>query len=261
MLASILPGARELRTPLAVGICLGAIVWIRWGDAFPTEAEATGFLARAYDTFGALGATVTLAVASFVCYLFGSLYVGIVGQAIKRFVSLSQRRQAAILQRHFMRELDAHLRRVCEKNQLSDSERGRLSESFDLRAADGERALTTPESLRPRLLVASRDLYDEMDREESEADLRLNLALPVAVLSVALAFEWTPWALFGVVVAVLLFWQGMTKLFASRAVIVTAISHEIIQSPIVEQRKREIDEIVEAILATRAVNVVSRLSS
>ena len=72
MLASLLPGLRDLRTPLAVGYLWLVGLWLIFHDSVPiNEASATGPLRSAYQLGGALGASAVLAAVSFVAYLLG----------------------------------------------------------------------------------------------------------------------------------------------------------------------------------------------
>jgi|GEM_PF-1725636 len=230
----MLPGARELRTPLVTGVCLALAVWVLFGDGFPTSAEATGFVARGYDAAGAVGATTVLVLASFACYLVGSVYVSALLPAVK--VLLTRPRLAG--QYRYPFELvvfvDDELRYAAGR-ELSGEEK-------DLVRLVADETFRTATTLRPRLLVASRDLYDEMDRDETEADLRLGLAMPLALLAVGVAAEWTPWAMVGLLVSVLLAYQGTEKLRASRRVFIEAIVQGIVQSPPIETQKRQLAE-------------------
>ena len=73
MLASLLPGVRELRAPLAAGYPWLLAAWLLFYDEIRSRDEATG----AVDTFYGLNDAATaigLAIAlSFVAYLIGSL--------------------------------------------------------------------------------------------------------------------------------------------------------------------------------------------
>ena len=71
MLASIIPGLRDLRVPLACGFLWLVALWLLIYDDIPTEQEATGIAAEIYRLFGALGPASLLAVLSFVAYLIG----------------------------------------------------------------------------------------------------------------------------------------------------------------------------------------------
>ena len=74
MLASLLPGLRDLRTPLATGYLWVVALWLVLHDWVPGSVEAaTGPIKSLYQlgTFG--GDAVTLAALSFIAYLLGSM--------------------------------------------------------------------------------------------------------------------------------------------------------------------------------------------
>jgi hypothetical protein len=73
MLASLLPGFRDLRGPLAVGYTWLLILWLLFADHLPHDRPSgNGALAKLFDLGGLLGPTVVLGVVSFVAYLIGS---------------------------------------------------------------------------------------------------------------------------------------------------------------------------------------------
>ena len=73
MLASILPGVRDLRTPLAVGYLIFIDLWvITRGAILPARMESP-FVASLYEFFDLVGTPGALAIASFLAYLVGSV--------------------------------------------------------------------------------------------------------------------------------------------------------------------------------------------
>ena len=74
MLASLLPGLRDLRTPLAVGYLWVVALWLLLHDWWPESVEAaTGPTKFLYELSALLGSAATLAALSFVVYLLGSM--------------------------------------------------------------------------------------------------------------------------------------------------------------------------------------------
>lgn len=74
MLASLLPGLRDLRTPLAVGYLWVVALWLLLHDWWPESVEAaTGPTKFLYELSAPLGSAATLAALSFVVYLLGSM--------------------------------------------------------------------------------------------------------------------------------------------------------------------------------------------
>jgi hypothetical protein len=75
MLMNLLPGLRELRAPLASGYLWLISVWLLLSDMgwLPSKRPpGNGVAARLWDLGGLVGATVVLAVFTFVAYLIGS---------------------------------------------------------------------------------------------------------------------------------------------------------------------------------------------
>ena len=73
MLASLLPGVRELRAPLAAGYLWLLAAWLLFYDEIPSREEATGAVDAFYglnDEATAIGLAIAL---SFLAYLIGSL--------------------------------------------------------------------------------------------------------------------------------------------------------------------------------------------
>lgn len=74
MLASLLPGLRDVRTPLTVGYLWLFIGWAWFGDRFPrTRPPGHGLVARLFDLHTVVGTPATTAAVSFLAYLLGAL--------------------------------------------------------------------------------------------------------------------------------------------------------------------------------------------
>ncbi|WAZ26962.1 hypothetical protein STRCI_008653 [Streptomyces cinnabarinus] len=81
MLASLLPGLRDLRTPLAVGYLWLACAWLWFHDTLPRRETAHGAIADLYDLEGILPAAALLAVLTFFAYFLGSILVMDIAEA------------------------------------------------------------------------------------------------------------------------------------------------------------------------------------
>ncbi|NJP97668.1 hypothetical protein HCN51_51000 [Nonomuraea sp. FMUSA5-5] len=55
MPTTLLPGVREIRTPLAVGYAWLLVVWVAIGHTIPEPAKATGVIADTYRLAQAAG--------------------------------------------------------------------------------------------------------------------------------------------------------------------------------------------------------------
>lgn len=73
MLTQLLPGFRELRSPLATGVLWLLTLWVAVGDRMPSRTEATGFAARVYDLAELTGRPGVGAALIFTAYVIGSV--------------------------------------------------------------------------------------------------------------------------------------------------------------------------------------------
>src|SRR5260370_42274600 len=72
MLSSLLPGLRELRTPLATGYLWLANIWLMVGWKLPSKKPANGPIAAFWDLGTLTGKAAVLAVISFAAYMIGT---------------------------------------------------------------------------------------------------------------------------------------------------------------------------------------------
>ena len=72
-LTNLLPGLRQLRTPLAAGLIWLFAGWLAFAPAIPDRATATGVIADVYRLSAAVGKVPTLAAAAFAAFLVGVL--------------------------------------------------------------------------------------------------------------------------------------------------------------------------------------------
>jgi hypothetical protein len=73
MLAALLPGVRDFRTPLATGYLVLLDIWLLWGRGLIPETPTNEFARRLADLSSLMGSTVTLAAVSFAAYLVGAV--------------------------------------------------------------------------------------------------------------------------------------------------------------------------------------------
>jgi hypothetical protein len=75
VLAGVLPGIREVRTPLAVGFAWMLVIWFGVAYLLPEKGDATGPLRDAYRLADAAGPAGTAIALSVVAYLIGAVVV------------------------------------------------------------------------------------------------------------------------------------------------------------------------------------------
>ncbi|GAB2447599.1 hypothetical protein HD599_001633 [Conyzicola lurida] len=268
MLASLLPGFRDLRVPLATGFLWLVVVWLATYPVIPTLDEASGLAEEVYRILGALGPAALVAVLSFVAYIIGVLLVRpgtAIVQFLLRVVPTSGRRlsmASSIESRQLARKVALNMVRagVSLPPELSEMqpyvERRGMREESDL--SENElvsriaATLTTQMYMEislvaTRLLADSRDLFDRYDRAEAEAAFRFGVALPLVAISALL-----PWRLdldgwgFAVIIAVgflvagALILEGTRKQIESNDAIFQAVFSDKADFPSIEAARTDI---------------------
>lgn len=194
MLTSLLPGFREVRAPLAAGALLLATAYLLVSDqvasATASRATSPGF-GRLSDSLGRSG---WLIVAAVLAYL--------VGSALVTFRNMLNQRLLLGWLRHLSDEtyVDGRHRKqtrwesvVAPISRTALSRVGRLgheSTIYDQRVAIGVGSDVILGGGK-RLLIASKDLHNEVDRLQAESEFRDALVPPAAILGVVLAASLT----------------------------------------------------------------------
>jgi len=265
MLASLLPGLRDLRTPLTVGYLWLLFGWFSFGDALPrSDPRDGGVVSRTYELVGILGAPAAVAALSFAAYVIGAIVTlptegGLATSLLRRLEPRVHGRGPGAEHR-----LRARLRRL-----LSSADEPGTRSEFDRRLkgiraaaaelpADVRRRVGFPEGprgeelvpplsdLRDRLLAMNQDMYGEYDRYAAEASFRLNVVPPLLALSAVVAVDLGS-PLPGLVVPVwlVLLVQGVNRLQQARMVLWRAVITEKITLP-AEDRLQEARELTDS---------------
>jgi hypothetical protein len=226
MLASILPGLREVRTPLAVGYLWFLNLWLWWGNKLPRQAPEDSewsAASRIFELSGWLGKGATVAAVSFAAYLLGSLillpytlsgFKPATGYPSKSdewqfvygymFLKGDPTRMKNPTYRFFYRFNVAltDLATVVLKRILGSAARSFIATTRELAAEVNESENDTlqlitknREDLRTRLLVADKELFGEYDRLAAESQFRINVALPLllAIMTVLVTADVRFW--------------------------------------------------------------------
>lgn len=270
MLASLLPGVREIRAPLAAGYLWLFALWLAL-EPFPSAEEATGLEAAVIDLADAATPVAVGVVLSFVAYLVGSLSEVLV-QRYRRWLSVPVNAYGGPSGGRRMRGVPDLL---CSSNgyyslQVVAAERVREAES-KLQAA-GRSLENVPREFRPpvelvpgetlasvasaqladlaffelpltstRLMWEQPELFSAVDRLRAEAELRWALPLPLVVtlLVVAIRDHWT-WILGLLVVALVLYQAGRRERDAGDLV-VDAVWIGRVEAPAFERLRRAVE--------------------
>lgn len=73
LLTSILPGLRDVRTPLACGYMWLIAAWLAFANYLPHTRPNAGITASIWDLGGHVGKAATLAAVTFAAYLIGAI--------------------------------------------------------------------------------------------------------------------------------------------------------------------------------------------
>jgi hypothetical protein len=221
MLASLLPGVRDLRVPLAAGYIWLLDAWLIWHQVLPvSRPRGDGEVQALFDLGLLLGRPAVIAAASFLAFLLGSI--------------LQQDAQGWLMRKVGRRTSQKTFKTFQEwiqRTTPADPDKDR-AQDFNRLVGGNARQFAT------QLMVANERLYGNYDRLCAEAELRINAAPPIAALGVVL----TPldWRFLGLVaVGALLAYQGYIRSRSGREVLIHAIMAGVIgmdATPAAEQR-------------------------
>jgi hypothetical protein len=293
VLASVVPGLREIRAPLAAGYLWLIAAWLLVADHVPHEDKATGLLARAYDLEHAVS-TFGLGVAvSFVAYLVGSVteawakrvYDGAAGY-VRRTKNPSTQTSVSLpvldlaIERVMTpvfamlqegddpRRVDqTEVRRAKTQVELVRDEHGeQLSDQDQLDAfvqalvdVAAERASDEMDLAMTRMIGAEPELYSEVDRLRAESDLRFAILPPLLLVTSILTFEGSLYWLFTLPFAAVLLWQAVETRDRAERRLVDAIRLRRTSTPGLEEFESMMQKAAERSALEREAPVSTRL--
>lgn len=100
--------------------------------------------------------------------------------------------------------------------------------------------------LATRLMTNQPEIFAELDRHRSEAELRYQLVLPLLFVDLALAITWTSWMILALPLVVFLFVQGMHSAQRAGDIIADAVLIGQVTPPAVERVERIAEELIQA---------------
>lgn len=301
MLAQILPGFRDFRTPLVTGYLWLLATWILLGKPLPSKARKDGLLGIVNALTEYLSGTVVVVVLSFLAYMIGLLLavefkvlttlVGKYGWTIDATVKSGGKRSRLVR----IADIDAHQRFLATdagsrmQRLISEASARVEKREVDWQAICREYSIPEPQgdedkaywgqvngdpdrvdevkrkgillSLAPKLLEnlreeipimgtklqkENKDLYDSYDRNKAEAEYRLSVAIPIAVVSILILFfhlAINPWlnvtiGVVGTIAAFILLRKGWMKSQEATSVIISALEIEAIKSNVLNRLEK-----------------------
>lgn len=257
MLSSILPGLRELRTPLAVGYLWLLFLYLVLTDRLP-QRLSDGPVSRMDALQGLLGQGFTLTALTFIAYVLGIL-VGFSPflPPLRSYPRIVHRVRRQGWRPYFyrqevpdplLRDAEAYVER--EAARISRNNQGILASDLAevLGVRDENTAWRTKVStvaavvmaeaptLAVRLQIASENLYQSYDRKRAESEFRSAVGVPTAALIVAIGVieRWPPFFLL-LIAPIALVVKGSERSRAAQAELIQVLLQGVMRSPLLER--------------------------
>ncbi|MFD8228638.1 hypothetical protein ACFV16_31380 [Streptomyces massasporeus] len=252
MIASLLPGIREIRTPLVTGYIWLISLWLIAGSAIPGRGQAQGKIRQIYSFTDFFGKSAILAAITFAAYLLGTLLEVKAVSALSPILWIRREVQRDIYGRQAWEELTQPHRilkfrplltkpasKTLERyvhNRVQGTAPENAEKWFGKESFRAQEILATDlDQVRTRLFAVNTDLYGESDRKASESDVRANVALAGAFLSVVLSLNFSLWWLLLLPVSAILLVRGISLARQANDMLVQAVVTELVKSPALEQ--------------------------
>ncbi|MEU5121194.1 hypothetical protein [Streptomyces asoensis] len=244
MLMNLLPGLREIRTPLASGYIWLLALWFSVRDHVPERAEASGLLLSAYRLMDVVGTPATLAAASFVAYLLGQLQVE-PDTARKGVIRVAGHRGAQYLLRDIPKGGWEGKPPAVSQSSITtlgsyiETRQGELDPAGtrdpSSRFFESEDMLTRVTSdlrtLALHLQVNKPELFQDYDRLASEAAFRVNVGAALGGLSLVLAIVGGNAAfLVGLIITLLMVRSGIFRQQTANDLLIETLTSRIVTS-------------------------------
>lgn len=267
MLAQILPGFRDFRTPLVTGSLWMIFFWLISGMQVPSEEVKTGPMGLVNSLGDYFSPALLAGTLSFTAYVIGI----ILALDSKQATYLVSRISMWGMNRGFRFKTDEEMRkglhtwryrqrRVAERRKtpllhmliFESMERSLDPQKYprgSTKWADTESGLILRLEgeiplLGTKLLEKNKELYDIFDRTRSEADFRLGISLPIVAISIQQSIaafnNYEPQAglvvLFaGMITTGILLIKGWNKVRESSGTVLSMVHIGVIKSDILEQ--------------------------
>jgi hypothetical protein len=273
LLTNLLPGLRELRTPLAAGYLLFLAIFVFWHDEITSGVEQkSGLIGELSKLASSAGTGPTLAALTFAAYVVGIAWTQAIGALIGVVVT-SRARLSKFLNRRVRRsagevvltpdtqegEQKPDQRSSREKysalpigDRLSliiRTKQSSLRQKYTDRGRDPNKdtilqtildRTPAPGELKSefagvpgRLLGKDPELWSAWDRNRSEAEFRITMAFSTAVLFLSFSRAGWLWYL-AILLSVILWLAGKQKDHEATELLIGAIEADRIQLPLFE---------------------------
>jgi uncharacterized membrane protein len=263
VLASLLPGLRELRAPLSAGYLWLLAAWLLVESHVAGRKGATGVLGSLYELGTAAGAVGVAAAVSFIAYLVGSISEELWEEPWRRAM-LAWRRprsdapeawKTPSLSNDGLRSIQLLVSTASDR--IHDvglkPEDVRWQHAMPTTVTEGEptgdmdfwlgrRTIDELGLVGARLMIDAPELFNAADRMRAESELRLAVIPPLGVLTAILAVEMSPLWLVLVLPLVALFRQAVRRRQQAGDGIADALWTGKVKAPVLERLESLIDE-------------------
>jgi hypothetical protein len=267
LLTSLLPGVRDLRTPLAVGYMWLIALWISLHKYLPETIDtAKGPMKSLYELGDFVGKGIVLTACSFVAYMLGSLVVrplrlGFHAKANEKdedaekdskfdwllyFVFDGNIADSTLMQlRSFV---DSRLREVQDvmlpwfqrgileprKLPIVQKDGATSAPILNLRSAYVASIIDDLELVGIQLQAKNRDFWDTYDRKTAEAQFRYGIFWPMVAVIGVISWQSSWWWLFLLIIPAWFFLLAARLTLEVKATLVQAIIVGLVVPPILE---------------------------
>jgi hypothetical protein len=240
ILASLLPGLRDLRAPLAAGYIWLATFWVAWGRKQTDLEHRQGLIGDAYQLAHTAGPLAIGAALSFAAYVLGILSISLFGSLRDRLRSMwadlrliwrNTRRMRRKLKPDLPKQYPPLRVRMMIREQAKRygiPQKG--NEDFLDRQAN--RLVQDLDIVPFRLIGKEPELYGEYDRLRSEGEFRLAIAEPGILLFAFLAVSESWLWLIGLLGVIALEVLGLRKTDEADNLLYDALRVERVESPV-----------------------------
>jgi hypothetical protein len=281
VLSSLLPGLRDLRTPLAVGYLWMVALWLLLHDKIPKNvAEApAGPIKSLYELGSLLGIGVVISAISFLAYLLGLMprlqFFTTPSGIVLRFEGKGDARKLDVpmpmvfgiqIPMYFQLEtfVSARLAETTDRFELKDHFEVLLHlatvedfverlkepdigpEHYDILLEEFYTHMVASELdiVSIQLQAKNRDFWDTYDRKMAEAQFRYGIALPLTAIICISSFQLSnAWWLLLLLVPVVLFWSATLHSHAAAAIVVQAVVLRIAEPPVLERLRAKLESL------------------
>ena len=259
ILASALPGFRDLRAPIVAGYMWLLFAWL-WVNPDLDHPSETGLSGTIYDLFQRIGPIWIAIAAGVLAYLMGS-----VSQDLSRVLRMLwleygldfPGRGLGLRRDDRIRTTFERARSILESEsaRLSPAARDTLRDQVSRRAQEASHEAARELELPATLLVGDKsELFAEVDRLRAEGELRMAVVPPLVGLTAYFCIEDSRWWLLTCPLIVVLFFQGLQRELDSKKSIADAIWMGRVESSSISKFTQWVDKVLASEIDRAAKN-------